>query len=381
MTDRSICFVIPKWSAFFAGTGGAELQCFYLSEELLKRGWQVEVLMRRVDPSKDLNHTFYNRAITYRFYDETRINFLDFFLIFSKLLGTRSGYYYNRTDARLLRATCGIYCRLFKKKKIFALANDTDVLDIPIHTKFKPGTTNIKDTIRFADAWITEQVIRHHVFSADYYITQTHTQQQLLGEKINQPSVVIRNSFRFEDTGFCSKENIILWVSNVRPQKRIELLADLLADLNIPGWRVVMIGNYSGYESVIENINNPCFEALGMLNFREALQWYAKSRILINTSSHEGFPNSFIQAWFYKCLVISYEFDPDQLLAEKELGFVANADFARFKALVLDCALHGNFNARVENAYNFAISEFSLEQNIEKFISLLQGETESVYIN
>jgi glycosyltransferase involved in cell wall biosynthesis len=372
MTDKSICFVIPKWSAYFIGVGGAELQCYYLSEELLKHGWQVEVLMKKTELSKIVHHEFYNGAIRFSFYNHTKFSLANFFTIFSKLLGTRSVYYYNRTDARLLRGTCGLYCTVFKKKKIFALANDADIFSEPLHMKYQPGFKNIKASFRYADAWITEKLISKYIFSADYHITQSFAQSSLLLEKFSIKSQVIRNSFVFQDMDNFPKENIILWISNVRPQKRLELLRDLLNDMTIPGWRVLMIGNYTGYESIIEGITNPCFEALGLLSFPEVLQWLAKSRILINTSSWEGFPNSFIQAWFYKCLVISYEFDPDGLLAEKKLGFVANADFGRFKELITDCAILGNYDSILEKALNFAKNEFNIEQNLNKFLYLLK---------
>jgi len=369
--SRKICFVIPKWSTFFEGTGGAELQCFYLSEELIKRGWQVEVVTRKPEQSRIANKEFYNSEIQFHFYVRTKSSLLNFIQVFNSLLRTKSRYYYLRTDARLLRGTSGIYCRIFRKMKIFALANDSDLVSVPLYTKFIKNRKTPFGLMRYTDAWLVEKLISGHIFNAKYYITQTLYQKELLWQKYNLNSTVIRNSFVYRNGCDVPKENIILWVANIRPQKRPEILRDVLNDLALPGWKVRMIGRYTGYEDVIRGITNPNFEALGVLPFHEVLKWLGKSRILINTSSFEGFPNTFIQAWFYKCLVISYEFDPDGLLSEKSLGFAAKGDFTRFKELIRECTEIGNFESRVDKAAEFAKSEFNIEQNVQKFISLL----------
>ena len=43
-----------------------------------------------------------------------------------------------------------------------------------------------------------------------------------------------------------------------------------------------------------------------------------KSKILINTSSFEGFPNTFVQAWANGVPVISLKVDPDNIIKKKK---------------------------------------------------------------
>ena len=126
---KSICFVIPNWATRL-GTGGAELQCYYLSEELLKEGWKVEILIQNRNHKVLFgNMDFYNSSIKIHTYKRTPLRSLNIILIFIKLLKTSSSYYYNRTDAKILRGTCALYCKLWSKEMIFAIANDSDIID------------------------------------------------------------------------------------------------------------------------------------------------------------------------------------------------------------------------------------------------------------
>ena len=54
---KNICFVIPTW-ATGKGTGGAELQCYYLSEELIKIEQQNLVEMAGADKCCGMGGSF-----------------------------------------------------------------------------------------------------------------------------------------------------------------------------------------------------------------------------------------------------------------------------------------------------------------------------------
>ena len=254
---------------------------------------------------------------------------------------------------------------------IFALANDLDLDRVKLYSKYENRKNNFKQKIQYLDARIAEKMIRNYVNSAKITLTQTFSQQKFLKNNFNIDSTVVRNSFPYTILNNVSKENVIIWVSNIRFQKRPEILCKLADDIKLPGWKIYMIGFYEGYEQLIENVKNPDFKALGKLPFEDAMEWFKKSKILINTSSHEGFPNTFIQAWFTKTLVISYSFDPDKLLKEKQMGFLADGDYEKFKKLILDYTGEKKYDHILENSYNFANEEFKLENNIDKLESIL----------
>jgi len=363
--------MVPNWATTRAG--GSEVQCYYISEELIKKGWKVEVIYRRVKNTKVEYANFYNKNIKYHTYNPTQFRVLEFIIIFFKLLITRSKIYYNRTDARILRGTCGLYCKLFKKKMIFALANDLDLENIKLYSKYIKDNNHITNRLKYFDAKMAERMIGKYVNSADVFVSQTYKQQDFLKKHFDVDSFVIRNSLPIQSDGNFQKENIIIWVSNIRYQKRPEILCKLADDIELDDWKIYMIGNYSGYENLIESVKNPNFKALGKIPYHEAIDWFKKSKILINTSSHEGFPNTFIQAWYFKTLVISYSFDPDDLLKEKSFGYISDGNYEKFKLNILNAMKAENYSDVLENSFNFAKKEFSIENNIKMLEELLKN--------
>jgi glycosyltransferase involved in cell wall biosynthesis len=83
-------------------------------------------------------------------------------------------------------------------------------------------------------------------------------------------------------------------------------------------------------ENEVRQINN--FTYLGALPLEEVNNILSTSHIFINTSSAEGFPNSFIQAWLRKVVVVSLDIDPDEVIKHNEIGYVSG----NFEQLVQD---------------------------------------------
>ena len=59
---------------------------------------------------------------------------------------------------------------------------------------------------------------------------------------------------------------------------------------------------------------------MGYLSLEETLKYISSSKVLINTSEFEGFPNVLIQAWFYNKPVIS-TVNPDDVFEKYKIGY------------------------------------------------------------
>ena len=62
----------------------------------------------------------------------------------------------------------------------------------------------------------------------------------------------------------------------------------------------------------------------GPVRYRDSGALFDRARILLNTSTIEGFPNTFLQAWVRGVPVVTF-FDPDGLVQRQPLGRVARS--------------------------------------------------------
>jgi len=315
-------------------TGGAELQCYLLSEEFIKRGWQVEVFTSK--PTGSINKQYYNSSVYYYYYNNYKMGLMTLFMVFMIALKTKSKYYYIRTDAKFLKTAFVWLSKLRNIKTIFALASDDDAKNISIMADYSyKKNMGLKPFLIYANALVSDTFTKNCTFKMDLVISQSRTQKEILRAVTGIESLTIRNSFYLDSTEV-KKENIILWVGNMRPIKRPELFIILANELYFKGWKFIMIGKSDGEIKLDTGIKNINFHYLGELSYKETNKWFNRAKILINTSFTEGFPNTFIQAWFFKTLIISLNVDPEKLLSKMQYGTCAFGDFDLLKNNIRD---------------------------------------------
>jgi glycosyltransferase involved in cell wall biosynthesis len=114
-------------------------------------------------------------------------------------------------------------------------------------------------------------------------------------------------------------------------------------------------------------------EYLGKLSLEETENYFKKSWIFVNTSKkeREGFPNTFLQAFKYKVVVVSLNVDPDDILKNYKIGFLAenleNA-ISIIEKLIKDENLRNEITQR---AYQYLLKNHSVENVLKLFKSEL----------
>jgi len=227
---------------------------------------------------------------------------------------------------------------------------------------------------RLLDRCLLNYGIRH----ATHIIAQTEDQKQLLQKNFRKkPSAVIPNFHPAPQKTLAKGLPVsVVWVANFKKLKQPEIFIRLASELrDLPGVRFLMVGaiqegnrQKQKYLEAIRQI--PSLEYLGPKRQEDVNDILARSHIFVNTSLREGFPNTFIQAWFRSVPVVSLTVNPDHLIDRHRLGRVSG-DFERLKQDVALLAADQVLRERLgTNARHFAYQHFST-QNVDDIMRIL----------
>jgi glycosyltransferase involved in cell wall biosynthesis len=172
---------------------------------------------------------------------------------------------------------------------------------------------------------------------ADVVAAQTGFQQQMLRENHGIESTVVNmmvespprlNGHGAGKSAPPDKDIDVLWVSNLRSLKRPELALELARQL--PDVKFTLAGGpMPGGQIYFDDVaaaaaRLPNVTMLGAVRYADTGALFDRAKLFLNTSSIEGFPNTFLQAWIRGVPVVSF-FDPDGLVNRQQLGRIANS--------------------------------------------------------
>jgi glycosyltransferase involved in cell wall biosynthesis len=303
--------------------GGAELQQVQVGRGLRQRN--IDVSYITYDHGQPDGEIIDGLTIHKSFRESEGLPGIRFFYprlfkIWRALQRADADVYYCRA-AGFMPGVLALFCRLHRKKFIYAGAHDSD---------FMPDRLLISNQ---RDRFLYRFGLRH----ADAIFVQSRQQQQLLKDNFGLESMVIRNLLGGEDMEEPVPERgVILWVSTIKTWKRPFQFIQL-ARL-FPDEHFVMIGPDDGsdmeiYQAVTEQCRQLAnIDFLGFQPLEQTEQYFTRCKVFVNTSEQEGFPNTFLQSWRRGIPVISYV-DPDNVIRENSLGLVVTSEDALREAL------------------------------------------------
>ena len=130
----------------------------------------------------------------------------------------------------------------------------------------------------------------------------------------------------------------VVWVGNISTPYRLKGFIELI-DLikSLPDLCFGIVGDISD-ASVISKIGDikrsTNVRYFGSLSHDETLRVIARSKIVINTSSSEGFSNVMLEGWSLGKPTVTLNVNPNNLLMEGRLGFCAQGDLRKMVALL-----------------------------------------------
>ena len=365
MLQVKICFLslasYPTLTGKNMGyAGGAEVEQVHLGAELTALGHDV-CFVTYSDGLERIERVCGIQVIkTYCREKASEISFvLKFKSIWSALETANADIYFHEAGSI---GVLPLFCYVHRKKFVHRIASDTIVLGKPL-----TGRHSFSENLR-ARAAVVE------VKTADAVIAQSKFQELVLKERFGVESVLIKNGLIVPQVD-CEKTDplVVLWVGSLSRIKNPKLFVELAKSLS--NVRCEMIGGrgdppqlYDEIAAVSRKLLNLKFH--GFVPYNKVNEYFRRASIFVNTSSMEGFPNTFIQAWAHYTPVVSLTVDPDSIIQNEKLGFVSGT----FRQLLSDVnTLLQDEKLRVtmgENARKYVEREHDVRKTVKEYIEI-----------
>jgi glycosyltransferase involved in cell wall biosynthesis len=293
--------------------GGAELQMTILTKELVRRSYNVSFVT--FEKSGSSNEVIDGINVYNPFNNQNKGSTYLFPQNIYKLLKTLKKIdadIYIQRAASPLTGFISFFSKLNNKIFLYSASSDNDV---STYLSLK----SIKD--------LKNLFFRYGVKHSNMVICQTNHQKNLLKQILDINGKVIKNFFPLPKIIKKKKPSSvkILWTGRMRKEKRPDLYLNLAK--SFPDFKFLMIGGPSSvhpefYDEIKESAKKvKNLDFIGFVPHNQMEKYYTESMLLINTSSNEGFPNTFLEAWGYCIPVVSLGFDPDEIICKNKLGF------------------------------------------------------------
>ena len=289
----SVCFVaLHAWPVLSGDRvvpviGGAEVQQAILARLLARRGHRVSMIC--LDYGQRDGAVVDGVAVRKTFAIHQGVPGLRFLFprltsLWRALRAVDADIYYHRS-ADLWAGVTAEFCRRHRRKLVYAGASNKD---------FDPDQGG---QIRYArDRWL----FRRALARADAIVAQNERQRTACRNNYGREAIVIPSCYVPPHAQGTAEKNLVLWVGTVHAGKRPALLFELARKL--PQRKFVMIGgpgrDPAFYEAMRARAAElPNLEFKGFLPLAEVERWFDRGCVLVNTSTYEGMPNTFLQAW------------------------------------------------------------------------------------
>jgi len=309
----SICFISRQAYPYLSNknynsAGGSELQETLLAKEFLKRDKDVSfivgnygqddyVVIDRINIYKGFSS--YGKGLLYKFLEP---------IYFWRLLSRINANLYYRRTPHNLTFIVGLFCKLKRKKFIFAAGSDT-------HFQ-KEGLNKMGFFSRFTYDLSSKLAYK--------FTVQNSFQKQKAKETFGVEAVVIKNLMDIpKEISYKGDNPLVLFVGSILEYKQPEIFIELARAIKDTKFYFIGPCNdkkyYENLKEKSRGISNLKF--CDFLPRERILELYKKDIILVNTSMFEGFPNTFLEAWAYGNPVVSLNVDPDEVICKYRLGF------------------------------------------------------------
>lgn len=268
---------------------------------------------------------------------------------------------YYQSPAGAFTGITAWFCRMAQRRFVFRVASDSDC-------------EKVHGRIRL---WRDRKLYDFGLRRADVRAAQTESQARMLRSNLGLDSSVVNMIVEQPRPAIGVRKDIdVLWLSNLRQLKRPELALELARHLPKLRFTIAggpMPGGRTYYDDVAAAAARlPNVTMLGPVRYEQTGELFDRAKVFLNTSSIEGFPNTFLQAWIRGVPVVSF-FDPDDIVRRMQLGRVATSIDEMREAIRELLEVDGYREHIGQQAREFARREFTTGV-AARYLELLERE-------
>lgn len=334
--------------------GGIAVQMYFWAKVFAQNGWQVFSF------KENAKHTEEKEAVVFKPQKSVQsINaLLEWWYAFYYLLRIRPDVVIYRGANRSL-FPLSVFSKLFNVKLVMFGASDVN---------FEPGKELVGS--EFNRKQYQKAVKRIRLF-----VTQNKHQHDTLLKNYCKKSMMLYNIWG--EVNQKPKEMVpssdAVWVAVFRRLKRAEWVFE--AANQCPEYRFAMAGGgsddyYKDMQTQAQSVGN--IEFLGPKSFFYTNSLVQQSKVLLCTSTFEGFPNTFLQAWSNGIPVIS-TVDPSNIIADNNLGVIIAKEDDLPGAIRKVLEDKGHYKKQQNSIMEFFNKNHSSQSGYEKLMKYIYG--------
>lgn len=366
-------FLIVNQYHFTRFTGGAEMQTWILSKELVKRGWEVHYAseMNSPPPSpmdgialhglpENPSVWLCNRSPLRKLMESIEPD-----VVLTK--------HFSPYLRHIVRDAPRNAFRIWWVSSRYGTANWPY---IQLGWKNQPGFAFIR---RAPANLYSDYVARQGRRNVQLILAQHRDQQSEL-KALGIQSEVFHNAHPVPPESDVQKHEgrpLVLWADSIKLIKRPEVFIELARRCRDVDAEFLVIGRPydDDYKRMIDEAIRDCPNLTygGFIPVSEVNQYFRRAHLHVKTSLPiEGFPNTFVQSWMHGVPVIAYGNDPGGFLREQHLGF-CGASVDELEHALRSLLTNAEMRREIGNrARATAMQEFNLERNADKLERLLR---------
>jgi len=207
----------------------------------------------------------------------------------------------------------GVFCKILGIKQVLRLANDNMLDERITQGKFKKffifRAFNISEFILVQNEYQFVTLIKKY------------PKKKIL--KISNPFILDKQFLKIKS----QPNGYIAWVANFRYQKNLQLLYNIASSISHEKFFVAgqplhpMDPETDTYFEKLKMLDNVVF--VGSVPREKILDFFEASKFLLNTSRHEGFSNTFLEALGTGTPILTtQDVNPDNFIDNCDLGYV-----------------------------------------------------------